>query len=161
MGLYNKFNLSTSELKMKLSAKWGRNLWYLVKLSLWNWKSVFACVCNTVDTQNNARFWRYRPFTFFRLPPACSLVCWTFLRPWRWRRYVPPERRLLHNGLHGVISQKTTIFITTAVKTLNPTYFTICLSPESVPNQTLSLFSGHLQLKFLCHKLFNFHLFSY
>jgi hypothetical protein len=28
------------------------------------------------------------------------------LRPWRWRRYVPPKRRLTFNGLHGVTSQK-------------------------------------------------------
>jgi hypothetical protein len=28
------------------------------------------------------------------------------LRPWRWRRYVPPKRRVQLNGLHGVISQK-------------------------------------------------------
>jgi hypothetical protein len=28
------------------------------------------------------------------------------LPPWRWRRYVPPKRRLTFNGLHGVISQK-------------------------------------------------------
>jgi hypothetical protein len=43
-----------------------------------------------------------------------------FLRPWRWRRYVPPKRRLKLNGLHGVISQMI-LFITTAVKTSNPT----------------------------------------
>jgi hypothetical protein len=40
------------------------------------------------------------------------------------RRYVPPKRRLTLNGLHGVISQKIILFITTAVKTSNPT----CLS---------------------------------
>jgi hypothetical protein len=40
-----------------------------------------------------------------------------FLRPWRWRRYVPPKRRLTLNGLHGAISQKLILFITTAVKT--------------------------------------------
>jgi hypothetical protein len=28
------------------------------------------------------------------------------LEIWRWRRYVPPKRRLTINGLHGVISQK-------------------------------------------------------
>jgi hypothetical protein len=39
----------------------------------------------------------------------------SFLRPWRWRRYVPPKRRVTLNGLHGVISQ------TIAVKTSNPT----------------------------------------
>jgi hypothetical protein len=44
-----------------------------------------------------------------------------FLRPWRWWRYVPPKRRLKLNGLHGVISQKMILFITTALRTSNPT----------------------------------------
>jgi hypothetical protein len=37
------------------------------------------------------------------------------------KRYVPPKRRLTLNGLHGVISQKIILFITTAVRTSNPT----------------------------------------
>jgi hypothetical protein len=58
----------------------------------------------------------------FSLPPACLLVLLNlFLRPWRWRRYFPPKRRLELNGLHGVVSQKMILFITTAVKTSNPT----------------------------------------
>jgi hypothetical protein len=40
---------------------------------------------------------------------ACSLL-WTILRPWRWRRYVPPKRRVQLYGLHGVISQKIILF---------------------------------------------------
>jgi hypothetical protein len=36
---------------------------------------------------------------------------------WRWRRYVPPKRRFLLLEPHGVLSQKTTSFIVTAVKT--------------------------------------------
>jgi hypothetical protein len=43
-------------------------------------------------------------------------------RPWKWRRYVPPKRRLQLNRLHGVTSQKMTLFITTAVKTSNALY---------------------------------------
>jgi hypothetical protein len=39
---------------------------------------------------------------------------WIFL-PWSWRRYVPPKRRLTQD-LHSATSQKTTIFIVTAVK---------------------------------------------
>jgi hypothetical protein len=34
------------------------------------------------------------------------------------------ELRLTLNGLHGVISQKMILFITTAVKTSNPTFST-------------------------------------
>jgi hypothetical protein len=39
------------------------------------------------------------------------LTCWNFLRPWRWRRYIPPKRRLHLNTLHGVTSQKMILFI--------------------------------------------------
>jgi hypothetical protein len=47
---------------------------------------------------------------------ACHLLSRWFLaqhiiRPWRWRRYVPPKLRLTLNGLHGVISQKMVLFI--------------------------------------------------
>jgi hypothetical protein len=37
------------------------------------------------------------------------------------KQYVPPKRRLKLNGLHGVISQKMILFITTAVETSIPT----------------------------------------
>jgi hypothetical protein len=33
-----------------------------------------------------------------------------FFRPWRWRRCVPPKRRLTLNRLHGVISQEMLLF---------------------------------------------------
>jgi hypothetical protein len=35
------------------------------------------------------------------------LILW----PWRWKRYVPPKRGLIFNGLHGVISKKIVLFI--------------------------------------------------
>jgi hypothetical protein len=75
------------------------------------------------------------------LPPACSLLCWTILRPWRWRRYVPSKRRVPLNALHGVVSQKKILFKTTAVKTSNPTAFlhfhTHFFLPISVPQSSL------------------------
>jgi hypothetical protein len=37
------------------------------------------------------------------------------------QKYVPPKRRLALNGLNTVISQKAVFFITTAVRTSNPT----------------------------------------
>jgi hypothetical protein len=55
------------------------------------------------------------------LPVSCWILAWLTLRPWRWRRHVPPKRRLSSNGLHGVISQKIELFITNAVRTSNPT----------------------------------------
>jgi hypothetical protein len=45
------------------------------------------------------------------------------LRPWRWSRYVPPKRRSTFNGLHGVISQETVLFITTAMRTSSSTCY--------------------------------------
>jgi hypothetical protein len=44
---------------------------------------------------------------------------------WRWRRYVPPNHQLTFNGLHGVISQKTEHFITTGVRTSDPTIISL------------------------------------
>jgi hypothetical protein len=56
------------------------------------------------------------------MPAICLLPSFLpnlFLRPWRWRRYVPPKHRMTLIGLHGVISQ-IILFITTVVKTSNP-----------------------------------------
>jgi hypothetical protein len=51
---------------------------------------------------------------------ACHpLACWfpeLILRPWRWRRYVPPKRLVHLNGLHSVISQKMMLFSAWNVK---------------------------------------------
>jgi hypothetical protein len=47
-------------------------------------------------------------------------------RPWRWRRYVPPKRRLFFNGLHGVMSQEIALFITITVRTSDPTAVSLC-----------------------------------
>jgi hypothetical protein len=37
------------------------------------------------------------------------------LRPWRWRRYVQPKRRLTFNSLDGVMPQKMVLFIVMVV----------------------------------------------
>jgi hypothetical protein len=37
---------------------------------------------------------------------ACHLLSRSFLRSWKWKRHVPPKRRLTVNGLHGVISHE-------------------------------------------------------
>jgi hypothetical protein len=65
--------------------------------------------------------WNFRPADY----SACHLLSrWHLDRliwPWRWRRYVPPECWLTFNGLHSIISQNIVLFITTAVRTSNPT----------------------------------------
>jgi hypothetical protein len=45
---------------------------------------------------------------------------WRIIRLWKWRQHVPPKHRLTFNGIHGITSQTTEPFITTAVRTSNP-----------------------------------------
>jgi hypothetical protein len=78
-------------------------------------------------------FWDMMPCSLLSCNlPDCLFLLKLFLRPWRWRWYVAPKRRLQLNRLHGVISQKMILFITTAVKTSNPTILSI------LPNRTLA-----------------------
>jgi hypothetical protein len=72
-----------------------------------------------------------------------------FLWPWRWRRYVPPERRLKLNGLHSIISQKIILFIAIAVKTSNPTsfYFFLCTIQIQLLTQFLFWYSQNNNTK--------------
>jgi hypothetical protein len=55
------------------------------------------------------------------LPASGCFIAWLTLGPWRWRWYVTPKRRLTFNGIYGVISQKIGLFITSALRTSNPT----------------------------------------
>jgi hypothetical protein len=55
---------------------------------------------------------------------AQSSLC--YLLHARWSRHVPPKRRLTFNRLHGVISQKIELFITTAVRTCS---YMACIVP--------------------------------
>jgi hypothetical protein len=59
---------------------------------------------------------------------VCHLISRWFLarlilRVRRWKRNVPPKREPNFNGLHGVTSQKTYLFITTTVRTSNPNFW--------------------------------------
>jgi hypothetical protein len=48
-------------------------------------------------------------------------LAWFILRPWKFRRYIPPKWKFICNALHGVISRKVELFIPTAVRASNPT----------------------------------------
>jgi hypothetical protein len=51
-------------------------------------------------------------YYFYRLfPDSRFFRAWHSLEPWRWRRHVPRKHRLKFDRLHGVISQKTEIFV--------------------------------------------------
>jgi hypothetical protein len=66
-------------------------------------------------------------YCLFLQPALCCFV----LRPWRWRRHVPPKSQLIFNGLRGVISQKIE-FIVAAVRTSNPVQHIVFTSQQFV-----------------------------
>jgi hypothetical protein len=41
------------------------------------------------------------------LSASCWVVALLVMRPWRWRRHIPPKRLLNFNGLHRVISKNS------------------------------------------------------
>jgi hypothetical protein len=68
-------------------------------------------------------FWDIKPCSPLRvnLPPVYTLFLVPLIfRPWRWRRHVPPKRRLSFNGLYGFISQKVELLVTIGVRNSNP-----------------------------------------
>jgi hypothetical protein len=87
----------------------------------------------------------------------CCFLGWVTLKPWRWRRHIPPKRRLTSNGLHSVISQKTELFIITAVRTSNPKHQ---MKITDYEHPRYAVFSVFLLGYFLClmSKYFTQHL---
>jgi hypothetical protein len=84
---------------------------------------------------------------------ACLLIsrrflAWLILRPWRWRWYVPPKRLLTSIGLHGVISQRTELFMNAAVRTANRTRLEYVRSSSDSFNGSVGMV---LQIRPLCH----------
>jgi hypothetical protein len=84
-----------------------------------NWESNIRFEVLTAVVVKSTIFWDITPCSPVKvnrrgLLATCLLAgsCWNdFLRPWRWRRYVPPKRRLQLNRLHGVTPQKMILFI--------------------------------------------------
>jgi hypothetical protein len=65
--------------------------------------SVFSPFCLSTSTVNLSLNW-LRTVLLCLLSASRWFLVWLVLRPWGWRRHVPPKRRLAFNGLHGVIS---------------------------------------------------------
>jgi hypothetical protein len=78
------------------------------------------------------------------LPALCWFLAWLILQPWRWKQHVPQKHWLSFNGIHGIISQKTELFITTAS---NHTYLN---SDFYVPKVTkdLEIISGAISFTY-------------
>jgi hypothetical protein len=66
------------------------------------------------------------------LSTSCRFLACLIIWHWRWRWHVPPKHQLTLNRLHDVTFHKTELFITTAVRTSNLTFFPL------VPHQTKS-----------------------
>jgi hypothetical protein len=73
-------------------------------------------------------------------------LAWLIFRSWRRRRHVPPKRRLTFNGLHGVISQKTEPFITTALRTSNTTLIGNCFLTFNINWDPISLWEALFEI---------------
>jgi hypothetical protein len=56
---------------------------------------------------------------------SCWFLAWLFLRPWIWRRHVPPT----FNGLYGVIYHKIVPLMIIPVRTSNPACFLVWETP--------------------------------
>jgi hypothetical protein len=135
-----------------------KGLWQQCVIKLTHMLDTFHCALLTKNPlmENVQHMCQFKYFSCHKtadqyfLSPCCDSVteqlarCFAELRPWRWRRYVPPKCRVPLNALHSVISQKKILFKTTAVKTSNPTctsYFTFgCLQYlNHVTNKMLEL----------------------
>jgi hypothetical protein len=54
---------------------------------------------------------RNQPESMWQAEPRSRwFLAQIIIRPWIWRRYLPPKRRLTFNGLHGIISQMIALF---------------------------------------------------
>jgi hypothetical protein len=61
-------------------------------------------------------------------PPSSVVKSKISNKPALRKQKVPPKRLLTFNGLHGIISQKIQVFITTAVRASDPVTITSALS---------------------------------
>jgi hypothetical protein len=87
-----------------------------------------------MNTVRSSIFWDITLCSLLKVKVASWLLAWLILGSWRWRQHVCPKCQLTFNGLHGIISQKTKLFITTTVRTSDPTW-TLCLqNPTTRPH---------------------------
>jgi hypothetical protein len=68
-------------------------------------------------------------------------LAWLTLWPWRWGRYVLPERQLTFTGLHNIISPKVELFTVTALKASNPTVADVFMAQITGQKFMLQMYS--------------------
>jgi hypothetical protein len=74
----------------------------------------------------------------------CLLYAWFTLQLWRWRWHVPAN---CLTRLHGVMSRKTQHFITTAVRTSNPTLIVLTFYIPTVKTGHKTILYRGLEMK--------------
>jgi hypothetical protein len=94
-----------------------------------HWKSTDVSeehITSIFRNQNEAEVWS--------LPASRWFHVWLNLIHWRWRQHVTPKCRLTFSGIQGFVSQKIGLFITTALRTSNPTksktFYCVGLQPD-------------------------------
>jgi hypothetical protein len=102
-----------------------------LRLNMDSWILVIQLLLQTALIQKSTIFWDIMPCSplkvYWCFGGTCRhlLSCWFLVqlifRPWRWRQHVALKRQLTFNRQHGVISQKIVLFITSTVRTSNPT----------------------------------------
>jgi hypothetical protein len=73
------------------------------------WRRVVCWVATDVSEEHIASIFRVEEI--ISASKQVLVLAELFLKPWRWRRYVPPKLRLQLSRLHGVISQKMILFM--------------------------------------------------
>jgi hypothetical protein len=77
--------------------------WISIQKELWIWGSHTAgCEEFYLLASLYSPVKSYRCFggiLFFHFKSACQFLAWLTFRPWRWRRFIPPKRRLIFTGL--------------------------------------------------------------
>jgi hypothetical protein len=108
------FTIHLSSVSIWCCIAWDRLNTLAARLEAW---TVFVCSNTGVVGSNPTRGVDVCVYSVFVLPCVGSglEVGWfptqevlptvyMIIRPWRWKRYVRPKRRLACNGLHGIVS---------------------------------------------------------
>jgi hypothetical protein len=89
----NRKQRKTNMSDLRFSHRWLRSIPYSgIKRLVIRWKST--------DVSEE----------IYLVPTSRWFLVWLIFRPWKWRWYVHPKRRLTFKGLHSIITQKTKIF---------------------------------------------------
>jgi hypothetical protein len=94
--------------------------YYLLSMIWWFIRKTNTNNKEWTDRRRNLSSGIWRRVVRCLLPVSYYFLPWLTLQPWRQRQHAPPKRPLT-NGLYGVETQKPELFISTTLRTWNPT----------------------------------------